>query len=172
MANKIILSFLAVFFVSTSAMADAYFKGAFLYENDKSGNDGTSNSSSRQVLDFAGGYLDPKGWMYGALYSMDTASSGTSSASRTAMGPAIGYMSTKENGAFGMFTYFYTATMGTLGGSGIQLDVGYKFAVRKLSFGAQFSKKNITFDKSNGVALTTKYIEDRLDPYIFMLIVF
>lgn len=172
MANKIILSFVAVFFVSTSAMADAYLKGALLYQNDKSGNEGTSNNTSRQVLDFAAGYLDPKGWMYGALYSTDTTSSGSASVSRTAMGPSIGYTSTKENGAFAMFTYFYTATMQTLGGSGYQFDVGYKFAVRKLAFGAQLSKKQITFDKANGVALSTKYIEDKLDPYVFMLITF
>lgn len=172
MSNKIILSFMAVFFVSTSAMADIYLKGAFLYQNDKSGNDGTSNSLSRTVMDFAAGYMDPKGWMYGGLYSNDSYTSGSTSASRTAMGPSIGYMSTKENGPFGMFTYFYTATMGTMGGSGTQLDVGYKFAVRKMSFGAELSKKNITFDKSNGVALTTKYVEDKLDPYVFMMVVF
>lgn len=172
MANKIILSFLAVFFVSTSALADGYFKGGFLYQNDKSGSEGTSSSLSRQLMEFGGGYLDA-GWMYGFLYAMDNTSAGSgATASRTAMGPSIGWMSTKDTGPYAMATYFYSATMDTLTGSGYQLDVGYKFAVRRISFGAQLSKKYITFDKSSGTAITPKYIEDKIDPYFIMIVTF
>jgi hypothetical protein len=172
MQKKFISGFLFMFLASASAFADGYFKAGLLYQSDKSGSEGSSGGSTRQVMDFAAGYLDPKGWMYGVLYSSDNYSSGGNSANRTAMGPSIGWMSPKDNGPYMAATYFYTATLSPMTGSGFQLDLGYKFAVRRVAFGAQLSKKQITFDKANGNAMSPKYIEDKLDPYVVMVVTF
>lgn len=174
MPNKFIFATLFVLLSSTSAFADGYFKGGLLYQSDKSATEGSTGGTNRQLLELGAGYLDDKGWMYGLMQSTDTYSSnsGGGSASRTAMGPSIGWMSSKENGPYGMFTYFYTATMDTMTGSGFQIDVGYKFAVRKLAFGFQLSKKQITFDKSGGAAMSPKYIEDKIDPTFVMIVTF
>lgn len=172
MPNKLIFTFLVAFLTTTSAFADGYFKGALLYQNDKSGTEGAQGSTTRQVIDIAAGYLDPKGWMYGLLYAMDSSSAGGGSLNRTAMGPSIGWMSMKDNGPYIMATYFYTAKMDPMEGTGFGLDVGYKFAVRRIAFGFQLSKRTITYDKANGAAMSPKYVEDKLDPAFVMLVTF
>ncbi|MBS1970633.1 MAG: hypothetical protein JSU04_10015 [Bdellovibrionales bacterium] len=172
MPKKLTFAFLVAFFSTTSAFADGYFKGALLYQNNKSGSEGSQGSTVRQVIDFAAGYLDPKGWMYGVLYSTDSTSSGGGSLNRTAMGPSIGWISNKDNGPYIMATYFYTAKMDPMEGSGFGLDVGYKFAVRRIAFGFQLSKRNITYDKANGAAMGVKYVEDKLDPAFVMIVTF
>jgi len=170
----LIFSFALVSVVLSSnvARADGYFKAGLLYVSDKSGSEGTPGDTTRTLMDFGAGYQDPKGWLLGALYSSDKTSSGGNSVDRTAMGPTIGWMATKDNGAFIMATYLYTATYSTMNGSGYKIDLGYKFLIGKVGLGAQLSKTTITYDKANGAAMSPKYIEDKLDPFIVMIITF
>lgn len=174
MSKNLVCGFLAVFLASTSAFADGYFKAGLMYMNDKSGTEGSEGDITRTLMDLGAGYIEPKGWTIGFLYSSDKYSSAGASVDRTAMGPTVGWMTTKDNGPYALATYFYTASYSSasMTGSGYQLDFGYKFAIRKVAFGAQLSKKHITFDKSNGQAMDPKYIEDKLDPYFVMLVNF
>jgi len=174
MTNKIIFSFIVAFLTSTSAFADGYFKAGLLYSSDKSGTEGSAGDTTRNVMEFAVGYLNPKGVAYGVLHSTDKTTFGGGSIERTAMGPSIGWVSPKDNGPFVMATYFYSAkyNTGNMTGTGFGLDFGYKFSVRKVSFGAQLSKKQITYDKADGNPMEPKYIEDKLDPSFIMLITF
>jgi hypothetical protein len=57
-------------------------------------------------------------------------------------------------------------------GSGFGLDVGYKFAIRRLALGFQLSKRTITYDKASGAAMSPKYVEDKLDPEFVMIVTF
>lgn len=166
------LILLSALFSSNLAHADGYFKAGLMYMNDKSGSEGTPGDTTRTMMDFGAGYHDPKGWVLGALYSSDKISSGGASADRTAMGPTVGWMTTKDNGPFIMATYFYTATYSPMTGSGYKLDFGYKFMIGKVGLGAQLSKTTITYDKTNDTAMSPKYIEDKLDPFFVMIITF
>lgn len=136
--------------------------------------EGATGDTKRTLLDLGGGYVqESKGWAVGALYATDKTSSGSGEADRTAMGPMFGWISQKDNGAYVFGTYFLSANLtGGYTGNGYQFDVGYKFAVRKVSFGAQLSKKHITFDKLNGQSISPKYVEDKIDPYVVMFIDF
>lgn len=169
--------YISAFFIfaltSNFAFADGYLRLGGLYLKDSSGSEDAPGDITRTMIEIGGGYIQPKGWTIGALYSTDKYSSGGGSLDRTAMGPTVGWMTMKDNGPYVLATYFMSASRSdNLTGSGYQLDLGYKFAVRKVSFGGQLSKKSITFDKANGASFSPKYVEDKIDPSFVILVAF
>lgn len=80
----------------------------------------------------------------------------SSTATRTSMGPTVGYVTTTFHV---LLTYFFdskwqlntTTSSGTnkyeYAGSGLQLDLGYKIELWKMWFGPQLSYKKFTYNK-------------------------
>lgn len=157
-------------FTTTQAKAASYMKLGTVYMSEDNGGD----TRSRLLLDLGGGWIGSSGLTLGFLYSTEksTVSNG-SSADRTSFGPNIGYASKKEEGWYFIGTYFLSSTTNTgFKGTGNQIDIGYKFAINKVSFAPQLSRKQYTYTSLDGNDLDPAYTEGRIDPYFVVWIDF
>lgn len=164
--------FLVASLYASTSFAEGYFRLGGVYLMDESGDEGDTSDSTRTLLDIGGGYISPKGWTIGALYGTEKLEVSGSSVDRTAMGPTVGWISRRESGPYILGTYFLSVERDTLKGKGYQVDIGYKFALRRISFAPQLSYRSLTYDEISGQSLTPKYLEKKIDPYFVLLFEF
>lgn len=161
---------LASTLLTTPAWAASYMKLGTVYMSEANG----GNTESRLLLDLGGGWIANSGLTLGFLYSTEKYSiSNGNSSDRTSFGPNIGYASKKDEGWYFIGTYFLSSTTTTgFKGTGNQIDIGYKFAINKVSFAPQLSRKQFTYTTQNGNDLNPTYTEGRIDPYFVVWIDF
>lgn len=163
-----ILAFIFIGFAllfSESAMAGGYFRLGGMYIAEQNGLEGSTSEVTRTLWDIGGGYVGAQGWTVGLLYGTEKINSG-SGFDRSSFGPTVGWATKKNDGVYVMGTYFLSPTMsGGFKGKGYQLDFGYKFMIRNISFAPQISKKHFAYDEQNGNKINPNYIDDRIDPY-------
>lgn len=171
---KIILVILSVIsFFSFHAFAGGYFRIDGMYLSDSSGSEGSTTNSSRTLIDIGAGHLFGNGFTLGGMYGSEKRNYSTYTLDRVGVGPTIGYMKSKTQGFYFLGTYFINPTMtGGYSGTGYQLDIGFRFALDKISIAPQFSRKHFKFTEQNDVALSPAYIDDRIDPYFVIWIAF
>lgn len=175
MRLKTIFFILILQFFSSLALADGYMRLSGMYMSSSYQlEDGSKVDGSRTMYDLSAGVVNDKGWTIGVLYGTEKESSadGTQSMERSGIGPSGGWITTKDSGFYGLLTYFLNPTLGSYKGTGYQLDVGYKFMIRKISFAPQFSKKHFAYDELNGQKISPSYITDRFDPYFVVWVDF
>jgi len=156
-----------------NTFAGGYTRFSFMYLTEKIGVEGSAVETSRTLIDLGAGHLFNNGFTLGGMYGSEKYDQSTQTSSRTGIGPTIGYMKNKSSGFFFLGTYFVNPTMtGGYKGTGTQLDVGYRFALDKISIAPQFSKKSFKYDEANGVEQNPPLIDDRIDPYFVVWISF
>lgn len=171
-------TFIIIFFIqiiSSLAFAGGYMRLSGMYMSSSYQlTDGSTVEGTRTMYDLSAGFVDDKGWTIGALYGTEKESNadGTQSMDRSGFGPSGGWITTKDSGFYGLFTYFLNPTLGSYKGTGYQLDVGYKFMIKKISFAPQLSKKHFTYTELSGQKLANNYVTDRLDPYFVVWVDF
>lgn len=156
-----------------NALAGGYTRIGVMYLSEKIGSEGSAVETSRTLIDFGAGHVFGNGFTLGGMYGSEKYDQSTQTASRTGIGPTIGYMKSKSQGFYFLGTYFINPSMtGGLEGTGTQLDVGFRFALDKISIAPQFSKKSFKYTKANGFDLDPPIIDDRIDPYFVIWIAF
>lgn len=161
------------FLLPINAFAGGYTRIAVMYLTDKIGPEGSAVETSRTLIDFGAGHLFSNGFTLGGMYGSEKYDQSTQTLSRTGIGPTIGYMKSKSQGFFFLGTYFFNPSRtGGYKGTGTQLDVGYRFALDKISIAPQFSKKTFKYNEVNGIDLDPAEIDDRIDPYFVIWIDF
>lgn len=167
------LLLVALLLLPVNVFAGGYTRIAFMYMSDKIGSEGSAVETSRTLIDFGAGHLFNNGFSLGGMYGSEKYDQSTQTLSRTGIGPTIGYMKSKTQGFYFLGTYFINPTMtGGFEGTGTQLDVGFRFALDKISIAPQLSKKTFKYTKVNGIDLDPTYIDDRIDPYFVIWIAF
>lgn len=152
--------------------ADVLLKPSFLYQSTSSGQT-TKSNQTRTILDATLTWISQKGWLVGGMYASDKTSYDGGSSDITAMGPSVGWLTRKENGAYILATYFYDAKMTTnFKGTGYGADLGYKFDIRKVSLGIQISYRHYDFTKAGTATLSPAYTKQTIDPEIALLFQF
>lgn len=163
---------ITVSLTTAPAFADGFAKLAAVYLASSSGTGASKSESSRTMFEINAAYVMPKGWAFGALYASESEKNGSTSASRTSMGPTIGWITRKENGAYIMAHYLFQSEYEQYKGDGYQADLGYKFSVRKMAIGLQFSYKSYTYKELSGSKLATPLQQTKIDPYFAILLEF
>lgn len=162
-----------LFLLPINAFASGYTRISVMYLSEKIGVEGSAVATSRTLIDLGAGHLFGNGFTLGGMYGSEKYDQSTQTASRTGIGPTIGYMKSKTAGFFFLGTYFINPTMtGGYKGTGTQLDVGYRFALDKISIAPQFSKKTFKYDEANGMEQNPPIVDDRIDPYFVIWIAF
>lgn len=158
---------------SNQIFATGFLKLSGSYQSSESGSEGATNESSVTRLDLNAGVITQKGWVLGAMYGTDKYKSDGSTLDRTGIGPTLGWVSRKEMGPYILATYFLSLERSDdYEGKGFQVDLGYRFALRKVSISPQISYKDFTYDKVGGATLSPNFIDKRIDPYIALWIEF
>jgi hypothetical protein len=163
-----------------TARADKFFRPAFGYTIDKSGSTGSETTTTRQLIDLAGGWKGNSGLTVLGMYGMDnktvSSSGGSTQMNRTSYGAGIGFLSKQAMGIYADAVYFINAdlTSGSnkYNGTGYQATLGYKFDLSKFSIGLQFAYRSFTYTKLNGATLATTYDQTNLDPMFAFIFVF
>jgi hypothetical protein len=160
----------ASFFLSTSVLAKSYMKIGTVYMAETS----AGATTTRHWLDVGGGYLTKDGLSFGLLYSSEKTSYADGyNVDRTSYGPSVGWANPKDSGFFALATYLMSSKLtNNYKGKGYQLDIGYRFALDKVSFAPQISKKEFNYDYQNDQSLNSTYNEGRIDPYFVVWVDF
>lgn len=167
------LTVLWLCFSSARVLADGYFKFDGMYTFSKTKDGGGSSESTETLMNFGAGYISQKGWVIGGLYATEKVKSGGQTVDRTSMGPTVGWISRRENGFFILGTYFISSEFGNgYEGSGYEIDLGYKFKIRKVALAPQLSYKNFEYGELNGAKISPPDQLTKLDPYFVLLIEF
>lgn len=167
------LFLVVLFLLPFKAFAGGYTRISLMYLSEKIGTEGAAVETSRTLIDLGAGHLFSNGFTLGGLYGSEKYDQATQTSSRTGIGPTIGYMKSKSSGFFFLGTYFINPTMaGGYKGTGTQFDVGYRFALDKISIAPQFSKKSFKYDEANGIEQNPPLVDDRIDPYFVIWISF
>ena len=138
------------------AEAKIYFQPRLMYleETDKS-NSGDS-TRKRTLIDAALGYGMDNGLLIGAIYATEkrqwsSSAGGASDATRTSMGPSVGWMGSDAVAPYVMGTYYlsseYVTGSYTYKGTGFQIDLGVNFKVGPGAVGLQLSYKKFDYNK-------------------------
>lgn len=160
--------------------ADVLIRPAFSYSIDKDQTSSTT-TTTRQMIDLAGGYIATEGWAILGMYSIenkktDTGNS-TSNSDRTSYGAGGGWYSREAMGPYVDAIYHLNSKL-MLGstkyqGTGWQVDVGYQFQISgAVSFGVQLAYSNFVYTKLDGTALTPPDTRTNLDPMLALVIIF
>jgi hypothetical protein len=169
--KNILLALLVLLPLQT--FAAGYTRLGFMYQSEKVGSSGSTNDVTRTLLDFGAGKVWPNGFNLGFLYGSESNNYASGAQQRTGIGPTVGWMKNKSQGFYIMGTYFVSLTLtGGYKGKGSQIDLGYKFALDKVSIGPQFSQKTFEYNELNGTDLTNPYQDSRIDPYFTVWIDF
>lgn len=153
--------------------AAGYTTLGFMYISEDRGVDGGTSSITRTLIDFGAGKIWGNGFALGFKYGSEQNEYPGGSMNRTGLGPSIGYLHKKNQGFYIMGTYFINpALSGGYKGNGTQVDIGYRFALDKVSIGPQLSQKNFTFDEIDGSPISPAYVDNRVDPYFTVWIDF
>ena len=172
MALKKILS-IVLFLLPTTTLAGGYARVGLMYLTEMQGTEGSATEQSRTLIDFGAGHVFSNGFTLGGMYGSEKYEQSTSSFNRSGIGPTIGYMKSKSQGFYFLGTYFFNPqATGGLKGTGTQLDIGYRFALDKVSIAPQFSKKSFKYTKMNDAELNPPVVDDRIDPYFVVWISF
>lgn len=141
--NSVVALFVfSVLLAPRAAQADAYFRLGAMYLSTSVEQGGSSSDSSRLLIDVGAGYVNPKGWTVGGLYSTES-----SDAEPQAYGVTAGWITRKEMGFYTLGTYFVSSkSNGYESGWGYQADLGYRITLRKLTIAPQISYKSHTYD--------------------------
>lgn len=153
---------LSVVLAPRSVRADAYLRLGAMYLSTSVEQGGSTSEASRLLIDVGGGYVNPKGWTIGGLYSTES-----SDAEPQAYGVTAGWITRKEMGFYTLGTYFVSSkSNGYESGWGYQADLGYRITLRKLTIAPQISYKSHTYDITGSEETVTV---THVDP---MLVVF
>lgn len=156
-----------------TSLAGGYSRIGLMYMTEKLGQEGSAVETSRTLIDFGAGHVYGNGFTLGGMYGSEKYEQSTQTISRTGIGPTIGYMKSKSQGFYFLGTYFFNPSRtGGYKGNGTQLDIGYRFALDKISIAPQFSKKTFKYDEIDGMQVNPPIIDDRLDPYFVVWIAF
>lgn len=160
---KLIIVLFAALFATQAHAMDGLGKLALTYSSSSMTTNGQTSSGSRMVYDLNVDYrFAGSGWVLGATYQGESQS--PSSLSRTSYGVTGGFVDRKESGFFILGTFFASSTYGTMtGGTGYQIDGGYKFTPGKIPIGLQLSYKHYDYSKFDQ---SYSYI----DPYFFVMV--
>ena len=143
-------------------------KLAFLYYSNESVDNGADSKASRMVYDVALYYkFQGGGWVLGGLYQSDATTTNGETGNRTSYGVSGGFMTRKDSGPYLLGTYFVSSVIGTYtkGGSGYQVDLGYKFTPKRIPLAFQFSYKHYDYSKYN-------HTDTKMDPYFVVILDF
>lgn len=167
--------FLVLFsLISLNAFADGMFRFDFGYVMDDKAQGATDNKETRQLMDFAGGYIWPVGFVVLGQYAMEkdisTGGGTTNESNRTSYGPGIGWISRQAVGAYITGTYYFSSKYVASGinydGTGYQLDVGLRVDLSKVFLLAGMSYEAFEYTKNNSTALSPSVKHSHIDPRI------
>lgn len=162
--KTILLTFLIL--IPLQTFAAGYTRLGFMYQSEKRGISGATYDLTRNLLDFGAGKVWANGFNLGFLYGTETNNYVAGAEQRSGIGPTLGWMKSKSQGFYIYGTYFPNLTLtGGYKGKGTQIDIGYKFALEKVSIGPQLSQKSFEYDEQNGTSLSNSYQDNRIDPY-------
>lgn len=169
--KNILLALLVLLPLKT--FAAGYTHLGVMYISEDRGVPGSSQQVSRTLIDFGAGKIWGNGFTFGFKYGSEQNEYPEGSLNRTGLGPSAGWMKSKSQGLYFMGTYFINPSMsGGYKGKGTQFDIGYRFALDKVSIGPQLSQKSFTYDEVNGVTISPAYKDNRVDPYFTVWIDF
>ncbi|MBX2989112.1 MAG: hypothetical protein KF802_14575 [Bdellovibrionaceae bacterium] len=140
---------LAVLGTAAPALAKGYARLGTMYNSTESGVEGSTGKSSKMNLELGAGWVGSSGWSLGALYAQETQSSaGQDTLSQSGTGLTGGWIA-GDDGFYGLLTYFLSLSRGSEKGTGLQVDLGYKFKAGKMSFAPQLSYRDFKFGNSS-----------------------
>lgn len=169
--KNLVLALLVI--LPLKSFAGGYTHLGFMYISEDRGITGSSSQVNRTMIDFAAGKMWGNGFCAGIKYGSEQNEYPTGSANRTGLGASIGWMKAKSQGLYVMATYFPNPTMsGGFKGHGTQMDIGFRFALDKVSIGPQLSQKSFTYDDLNGMTINPPFEDKRVDPYFTVWIDF
>lgn len=169
--KQIFLALLFLFPLKT--LAAGYTTLQFMYISEDRGVEGSSQQVSRTLIDFGVGKIWGNGFTLGIKYGSEQNEYPGGSMNRTGLGASAGWMKSKSQGFYIMGTYYINPSLsGGYKGKGTQADIGYRFALDKVSIGPQLSQKNFVYDEVDGMSISPAYKDSRVDPYFTVWIDF
>jgi len=149
----------------SSAFAKAYARLGGTYSTQEAGSEGSESESKRMVMDIGGGHIWSNGATLGLLYATEKNEAGGASIDRKAYGPTVGWVTKSSDGPYVLFTYFLKVERSdNYEGSGMQLDLGYKFGGRTVGFAPQLTYRDLKYDKVSGASISPKTIDKKIEP--------
>lgn len=168
--KNLLLAFLIL--LPLKIFAAGYTSLGFMYISEDRGPENGTSSITRTLIDFGAGKIWGNGFILGFKYGSEQNEYPTGSLNRTGLGPSAGWMKSKSQGFYIMGTYFINPSLsGGYKGKGTQIDIGYRFALDKVSIGPQLSQKSFTFDEIDGNTVPA-WKDNRIDPYFTVWIDF
>ncbi|MES2770179.1 MAG: hypothetical protein V4596_13620 [Bdellovibrionota bacterium] len=155
MFKNIILSFMAVLFLSSTASATIIFNPSiFYYTRDEKQGSTTSTEFNQQIINLKLGYTSGQGLYLGVAYDMESREygSGATDQDRDSLGATIGYVS---GGWQLLGTYYFQSELEDYEGTGYVIDIGYIFNVGSIGIGPLLSYRHWEYDEQNGASVTS-----------------
>jgi hypothetical protein len=164
----------ALMLISPFARADGFVRGQLGYALSTESSGGNESKSTRQVIDFAGGYIAQARWALLAQYATetvkDTSGGSTVTGNRTSYGVGGGYISGGSVGGYITGTYYLSSEYDRGGtnykGSGYQVDLGLKVEISRIFLTAGLSYAGFTYKETQSGTLPDPLKQTHLVPRV------
>ncbi len=164
-----------LFVCASNAHADGLVRAGFGYGLDSLDTGGGESKTTRQYMDFGGGYkFASSGFAILGQYSketVNTTSPGSSvTGNRTSYGAGVGWFSPSSIGVYGDAIYFISSEFEqsgtTYSGGGYVAEFGMKVDISQVFLTAGFAYEGFTYTKTQSGSLTHDRVEKHLAPRI------
>lgn len=177
---KNLISLIVVALFSTNSFATGMARADFGYVMDQEKSGSVDTTNTRQIIEFAGGFMWPAGIALFGQYATETitATSGgsTTTSTRTSYGPGLGWYARSAIGGYITGVYYFNSKLASPGttytGTGYQADLGLKVAVSSLVILAGLSYAGFNYTKTQAGALTPSYKMANLSPRVGVMFEF
>jgi hypothetical protein len=168
------LIWISLLLFSIPAQADGFFRVAAGYVMDQTRSGGGETKETRQLIDFAAGFMSSQGFALFGQYAMEknqsTSGSTTTEGNRTSYGPGLGWMTPNGFGPYITAAYYmssnYVVSGTTYQGTGYQVDLGLKIDLSKIFLLAGISYEKFDYPKTSTTTLSPSLQHSHIDPRI------